>query len=85
MSREEILRLIKDHLRRELPAEAGVELEDTTPLLTGGLLDSSGTLALAAFLEERFGCKLHAYEMAVEYLDTPAKIAALVRSKVSPR
>jgi acyl carrier protein len=85
MTRDEILRAVTAHLREELPPEErAAPLTDGTALMTGGLLDSSGTLALVAFLEQRFGCKLAAYEMDVEYLDTPARIADLVLSKLRP-
>ena len=38
-----------------LPGENPDELKETTPLISGGILDSIATLKLVMFLEERFG------------------------------
>ena len=66
-----------------LPGEDPDELEDTTPLITGGILDSISTVKLVAFLEERFGVEFQAYEMNADYLDTINQIAETVESKQS--
>lgn len=49
---------IADYLRERFPALAGKPIEDTTPLLTGGAIDSLGILDLAAFLGERLGVEM---------------------------
>ena len=59
------------------------ELTDTTPLITGGILDSLATLKLIAFLEERFGITMQAHETDPEHLDTITLITQLVREKAS--
>jgi acyl carrier protein len=64
-----------------LPGESPELLTDTTPLVTGGILDSIATLKLATFLEERFQIQLQAHEMSVDYLDTIHDISKLVESK----
>lgn len=66
-----------------LPGEDESQLTDTTPLITGGVLDSVATLRLLLFLEERFGVTIEAHETGPEYLDTIAGIADLVESKKS--
>jgi acyl carrier protein len=68
-------------LREFLPEEDPAELQDTTPLITAGILDSIATLKLVAFLEERFGIQIAAHEASVEHLNTIADIAALVQAK----
>ena len=68
-------------LKEFLPGEDPVELTDSTPLVTGGILDSLATLKLVAFLEERFGITVQAHEVDVDHLDTIADIAKLVRSR----
>lgn len=68
-------------LKEFLPGEDPAELTDATPLVTGGILDSLATLKLVAFLEEHFGISVKPHEVDVEYLDTIADIAKLVRSK----
>jgi acyl carrier protein len=70
-------------LKEFLPAEDPDELTDSTPLITGGVLDSIATLKLVMFIEERFGITLQAHEVDSEHLDTIAQIAQLVRTKRS--
>ena len=75
---------IKDFILKQfLPGEDPSELTDTTPLITGGVLDSIATLKLVMFIEERFGISLQAHEVDPEHLDTISQIAQLIRSKKS--
>jgi acyl carrier protein len=81
---DDINAVIKDVILREfLPGEDPSELTDTTPLITGGILDSIATLKLVMFIEERYGISLQAYEVDAEHLDTIDQIAQLIRSKKS--
>ena len=68
-------------LQEFLPGEDPGELTDTTPLITGGVLDSIATLKLVLFLEERYGVKFEAHEVDPEHMDTIADITTLVSSK----
>lgn len=73
---------VKSFLLREfLPGEDPAALEDDTPLITGGILDSIATVKLVAFLEDRFEVEFAAHEMTVDYLDTLDDIARTVRAK----
>jgi acyl carrier protein len=56
-------------------------LTATTPLISGGILDSLATLDLVSFLEERFGITIEAHEVDRDRLDTLDAIAALVASR----
>ena len=62
-------------LQEFLPGEDPDELTSSTPLITGGILDSISTLKLVVFLEERFGISIEAYEAGVEHLDSISQIA----------
>ena len=64
-----------------LPGENPDELQERTPLISGGILDSIATLKLVMFLEERFGISVEAHEADREHLDTLADITALVQRK----
>jgi acyl carrier protein len=64
-----------------LPGEAPGNLKDDTPLRTGGILDSVGTLKLVSFVEQRFGIEVDAHEAGVEHFDRIEDIAALVAKK----
>ncbi len=81
-SMEELKDTIKEYVLKEfLPGENPSELTDSTPLITGGILDSLATLKLVVFLEERFHIKIQAHETMVDYLNTISDIAQLVDSK----
>ncbi len=56
-------------------------LDCSTPLITGGVLDSVRTVKLVGQLEERFGVRFEAFEMSVDYLDTIDVIAATLHKK----
>ncbi len=79
---EEIARVVQHFILREfLPGEDPDELTPSTPLITGGILDSISTLKLVVFLEEHFGINIEAYEAGVDHLDSIAQIARLVTTK----
>src|SRR5579885_3576938 len=79
---QEISAAIHGFLLREfLPGEDPAELTDRTPLISGGILDSIGTLKLVAFLEDRFGVTIAAHEAGIDRLDAVADIAQLVARK----
>lgn len=84
MSREEIVSQVKQFvLERFLPGENPSALTDSTPLISGGILDSLGTLELVSFLEEKFGFQLEAHEVDADRLNTLSLIAGLVESKAT--
>lgn len=64
-----------------LPGEDPSQLTDTTPLISGGILDSLATIKLVTFLEERFKITIQAHEADADHMDTMADIAKLVASK----
>ena len=73
---------VKQYILDEfLPGENPGELTETTPLITGGILDSLATMKLITFLEDRYGITMEAHEADPEHLDTIALIEQLVRSK----
>jgi acyl carrier protein len=76
---EDMKATIKDYILREfLPGESPDSLDDTTPLITGGVLDSIATVKLISFLEQRYGVKIEPHEMNADYLDFIPDIAALI-------
>jgi acyl carrier protein len=80
---EETKNTIKTYILQEfLPGEDPKLLTDSTPLVTGGILDSLATLKLVAFLQDQFRISIEPYETSPEYLDTLPAIASLVHSKL---
>jgi acyl carrier protein len=83
MTMENFKEVIKDYILKEfLPGENPAELTDSTPLITGGILDSLATIKLVVFLEQQFQIQIQAHETMADYLDTIADIAQLVNSKM---
>lgn len=60
-------------------------LDDATPLITGGIIDSIGMIGLVAFIEEKFKIEFLPSEINAQGLDTLDRIEALVRHKLEPR
>ena len=83
ISVEEVKQAIREYILKEfLPGENPEELTNSTPLITGGILDSLATIKLVLFLEGRFHIKIQAHETMVDYLNTLDDIAQLVHSKM---
>ena len=82
-SQQDIKQTVREYILKEfLPGENPDELTDSTPLITGGILDSLATIKLVAFLEQQFKIQIQAHETMVDYLDTVTDIAQLVSSKL---
>ncbi len=56
-------------------------IEDSTPLVTGGLIDSIGMIGLVAFLESHFKVEFDPREINVHHLNTLEQIEELIRKK----
>ena len=61
------------------------KIEDATPLVTGGLIDSIGLVGLVAFLEKRFAVEFVPREIDVHSVDTLDQIEELIRKKLASR
>jgi acyl carrier protein len=82
-SADAIASAVKDFILKEfLPGEDPQALTDSTPLITGGILDSLATLKLVSFLEDRYGIAVKPHEADAENLNTIAAVTALVTSKL---
>lgn len=73
---------VKSYILDEfLPGASPSDVTESTPLISGGILDSLATVKLVAFLEEQYKVTIEPHEASVDYLDTITQIADLVRSK----
>jgi len=78
----ETMQVVKQFiLTRFLPGEDPSLLEATTPLITGGALDSLARLELVQFLEDHFQVSFDSHEVDPDRLDTLEAIDLLVRRK----
>jgi len=66
-----------------LPGEDSANLQDNTPLITSGILDSLATMQLVAFVEEKFSIEIGSHETDPEYIGTIDSIQHLVASKLN--
>jgi len=60
-------------------------IEDATPLVTGGLIDSIGMIGLVAFLEAQFKVEFEPREINVHNLNTLEQIEELISKKLTVR
>jgi acyl carrier protein len=67
------------YLRGRFPALEAVNEE--TPLLSSGAVDSLGILDLMMFLADEFGIALEDDDFTPDNLETPGRLAALVVRK----
>lgn len=68
-------------LEQFLPTANPEELTETTPLITGGILDSLATVRVVMFLEQHFAIEVQAHEVHAENMDSLERIANLVGRK----
>jgi acyl carrier protein len=61
------------------------KIEDSTPLVTGGLIDSIGMIGLVAFLESHFKVEFDPREINVHHLNTLEQIEELIQKKQAAR
>jgi acyl carrier protein len=76
----EVRKYVIENLMHDGPA---ITLDDTTPLITGGLIDSIGMISLVRFIEGRFGIVFAPREVDAQRLDTLDAIESLVSRKVA--
>ncbi|MBL0171642.1 MAG: acyl carrier protein [Gemmatimonadaceae bacterium] len=78
-----IIDVVKQHiLEQYLQGEDAALLTESSPLISGGVLDSLNVLELVSFLERRFHLELEAHEADQAHLDTLSDIAHLVARKL---
>ena len=82
---QDINQRVREYLLQTLlPGEDPGILTDTTPLVSGGVIDSMNSLKLGLFLEHTFSIRIAPEELTnPENLETIPAIARLVASKLS--
>lgn len=85
MARQEEIRIkVRDYILREfLDGEDESRLTDDTPLITGGIMDSIGTVRLVTHLEHEFQITLEQRDIVVQHFDTVQGVANLVERKLA--
>lgn len=66
----------KSFVKAEIKKQAFKQVDDDTPLLSGGILDSITAVDLAVAIEEKTGKQIPFQEISEENFDSVNKIAA---------
>ena len=64
-----------------LPGENPATLTPTTPLISGGIIDSIDAVKLIVFLESEFGIEVEAFDADLDNLDTIEALDRFVSAK----
>lgn len=74
--------VIRDYIGNELVRDPGVlPLENSTPLLDSGVLDSLGLLRLVVFIQDQFGITMDDLDVVPEHFASVDAICAYLRSR----
>lgn len=76
---QQLIELIQQTLHIDM------ELGDDTPLLSSGLVDSFGLVALLGAIEEEYDITLDETELGVDTFDTPAQILERIQTPPAQR
>lgn len=73
--------VIRDYIGRELVRDPAVlPLENSTPLLDSGVLDSLGLLRLVIFIQDQFGIVMDDLDVVPEHFASVDAICAYLRA-----
>jgi len=76
---DEIKKMIRDYVTREYIEEGDDRvITDTTPLITGGIVDSFSMVSLKRFLEKKYNIQIPDADASPEAFDNVNSIAAVV-------
>lgn len=76
----QLTQAIRDYVTREYEdALGGMPLDDETPLISSGLIDSLSMVSLKVFLEQTYHLHIPDAEATAEAFDSVASLARLLR------
>ena len=77
---DELSRVIRDYVVKEYLEEGSdQEIGESTPLITGGIVDSFSMVSLKRFLEKKYSIRIPDEDATPDAFDTIQSIAKLVR------
>jgi acyl carrier protein len=80
MRQEEIVAKVKEYVVKSLLHGEGEGLDENTPLLEWGIINSLAMVELISFLEEQFSVRVPDSEIKPANFESLQKIAAMVTS-----
>jgi acyl carrier protein len=76
---DDIKKMVRDYVTREYLEDGDDRvITDTTPLITGGIVDSFSMVSLKRFLEKKYSIQIPDADASPEAFDNVNSIAALV-------
>ncbi len=76
---DDITKVVRDYIVREYLEEGDErEITETTPLISGGIVDSFSMVSLKRFLEKKYRIQIPDAEATPDAFDTVQSIVALV-------
>ncbi len=81
MSPEEIKKELKDYIISSILKNEESKIENNTPLISGGFIDSISTLKIVDHLEKKYKIEFQPHEVDRDNLDSIDLIAQFVLSK----
>jgi acyl carrier protein len=84
---DDITKAVREYVIREyLEEDDGREITETTPLISGGIVDSFSMVSLKRFLEKKYRIQIPDADATPDAFDTVERIVALVQrfQKVAP-
>jgi len=76
---DEMSKAVLDYVKREyLEEDDDRELTETTPLISGGIVDSFSMVSLKRFIEKKYSIRIPDADASPEAFDTVKSIVALV-------
>lgn len=77
---DELTQLVRDYVIKEYLEEGDDrEITETTPLISGGIVDSFSMVSLKRFLERKYSIRIPDSEATPDTFNTVESIVALVR------
>jgi 2-hydroxymuconate-semialdehyde hydrolase len=67
-----------DYIMKEFVEDPDEEIDENTPLMSSGLIDSLSIVSLVAFIDKKFGVKIPDEKGTVENFETVTKIIDIV-------
>jgi acyl carrier protein len=76
---DDVKQVIREYVVKEYLEEGDDrDVNDTTPLITGGIVDSFSMVSLKRFLEKKYAIQIPDAQATPDTFDTVERIAALV-------
>lgn len=67
-----------DYIMMEFVEDPDEEIDESTPLISSGLIDSLSIVSLVAFIDKKFGVKIPDEKGTVENFETVTKIIDII-------